>query len=99
MPTDPMMAKLDPNESIRRAFGLDQREDEVKTAESQAVVQTKAAPFYPLDAAAYWGNTSRNLLQYRVDVGQGLDSNVVMAPVMWIMRTFTEAKAVVETDR
>lgn len=28
--------------------------------------------------------------------GDGLDSNVVMAPVMWIMRTFTEAEAVVQ---
>lgn len=28
---------------------------------------------------------------------EGLNSNVVMAPVMWIMRTFTEATAVVES--
>jgi HK97 family phage portal protein len=36
------------------------------------------------------------------DVGRditGLDSNVVMAPVMWIMRTFIEAQAIVERRR
>lgn len=32
-------------------------------------------------------------------VGQGLDSNVVMAPIQWIMRTFTQALPVVEKKR
>jgi HK97 family phage portal protein len=34
---------------------------------------------------------------YGQDVHEGYDSNVVMAPVMWVMRTFTEARAVVES--
>ena len=29
-------------------------------------------------------------------VGQGLDSNVVMAPVQWLMRTFTQAEPIVQ---
>ena len=32
-------------------------------------------------------------------VGQGLDSNVVMAPIQWIMRTFTQAAPIVERKR
>jgi HK97 family phage portal protein len=39
----------------------------------------------------------RTLYHYSRDVQQGFDSNVVMAPVQWIMRTFTEGKAVVES--
>jgi HK97 family phage portal protein len=44
--------------------------------------------FYPIAAIsqAIFGRTAE----------KGLSSNVVMAPVMWIMRTFTEAVAVVE---
>jgi phage portal protein BeeE len=49
-----------------------------------------------VDAAQFWGG-SRSLNQYRSDVGQGLNSNVVMAPVLWIMRTFTEAVARVQS--
>ncbi len=33
------------------------------------------------------------------DVRDGLDSNVVMAPVAWIMRTFTEAEPTVQVKR
>jgi HK97 family phage portal protein len=95
MPLDPMMAKLDPNESIRQAFGLGDA-DEVTIPQRQEVAEVKTLPFYPQDAAAFWGG-SRTLIQYRSDVGQGLDSNVVMAPVMWIMRTFTEAIARVQS--
>lgn len=32
-------------------------------------------------------------------VGQGMDANVVMAPVQWIMRTFTQAEPIVERLR
>ncbi|MGH7185160.1 MAG: phage portal protein, partial [Pseudomonadota bacterium] len=42
------------------------------------------------------GTLPRTSYHYRQDVGEGLDSNVIMAPVMWIMRTFTEAHATVE---
>jgi HK97 family phage portal protein len=41
--------------------------------------------FYPVGAA------SRSSVS-----GNGLNSNVIMAPVMWVMRTFTEAQAIVE---
>lgn len=72
-------------ETIKRSFG--QRDDEVTV---------KALPFYPADASL-WSSGSRSLYQYRSDVGEGLNSNVVMAPVMWIMRTFTEAVARVQS--
>jgi HK97 family phage portal protein len=71
-------------DTIKRSFGY------------QENVAAKGLPFFPQDAATFWGGP-RTLLQYRSDVGQGLDSNVVMAPVMWIMRTFTEAVARVQS--
>jgi HK97 family phage portal protein len=60
--------------------------------------EVKAAPFYPEDLGLYFGNYSSGaLLGFLREVGMGLDSNVVMAPVMWIMRTFTEAVARVQS--
>ena len=86
----PMMAKLDPNESVRRSFGFHDG-----AAEG---VGLKDLRFIPADAGL-WGNGSlvRALFEYGGEVGDGLDSNVVMAPVQWIMRTFTEAHAVVQS--
>ena len=50
----------------------------------------KGLQFIPADAGIW--NTGHHLLAgYRNHVGQGLDSNIIMSPVMWIMRTFTEA--------
>jgi len=37
--------------------------------------------------------------QYARDVGDGMHSNVVMAPVRWVLRNFTEAEAVVQVRR
>ena len=62
-------------------------------------VETKTLPFYPQDAGYWWGSLPSTQYNYRRDVGMGLDSNVVMSPVMWVMRTFTEATAVIQTDR
>jgi HK97 family phage portal protein len=63
-------------------------------------VEVKALPFYPQDAGYWWGSSLPSTqYNYRRDVGMGLDSNVVMSPVMWVMRTFTEATAVIQSDR
>jgi HK97 family phage portal protein len=43
------------------------------------------------------GSLPRTFYNYGRDVGQGYDSNVIMAPIFWIMRTFTEAHAEVES--
>jgi HK97 family phage portal protein len=61
-------------------------------------VEAKDLQFIPIDAGLH-GHLPRTAYSYGRDVGEGFDSNVVMAPVMWVMRTFTEAKAIVETDR
>lgn len=53
---------------------------------------TVSPPFY--DASVI----EQSLPNYGRDQ-HGLDSNVVMAPVMWIMRTFIEAHAIVESRR
>jgi HK97 family phage portal protein len=54
--------------------------------------------FTAVDAHLH-GRLPRTSYGYRRDVGDGLDSNVVMAPINWIMRNFTEARAVVEVRR
>jgi HK97 family phage portal protein len=46
--------------------------------------------------AGYSGGLPRTGYNYRGDVAQGLDSNVIMSPVGWVMRNFTEAEPVVE---
>ena len=38
----------------------------------------------------------RTRYPYRRDVGEGLDSGVVMAPINWILRNFTEAELVMQ---
>lgn len=51
----------------------------------------KALTFTPADASLH-DNLPRTTYSYRRDVGDGLNSNVVMAPVNWILRNFTEAE-------
>lgn len=52
--------------------------------------------FIPQDGLIERGTLPRTLYDYGRDVRHGFDSNVIMAPVMWIMRNFTEAQAVVQ---
>lgn len=52
--------------------------------------------FWPLH---HGRSVPRSLLPYARDIGEGLNSNVVMGPVGWIMRNFTEAEAVVQVRR
>jgi HK97 family phage portal protein len=54
--------------------------------------------FIPADLA-YQGRLPRTAYAYGRDVGEGLDSNVVMSPVNWIARNFTQAPAMVEVLR
>jgi len=54
--------------------------------------------FTPQDAA-FSGTLPRTNYPYGRDIRQGLDSNVIMSPVSWIMRTFTEAEPVVQARR
>jgi phage portal protein BeeE len=51
--------------------------------------------FIPANVGA-WGGLPRTSYSYHTDIGMGLDSNVIMSPVGWIMRNFTEADVVVE---
>ncbi len=60
-------------------------------------VVAKDLQFIPADASLHGSSSSRGLMWYRHDIQEGLDSNVIMAPVMWIMRTFTEATARVQS--
>lgn len=54
--------------------------------------------FIPADIHSH-GRLPRTAYGYARDVGQGLDSNVVMSPVNWIMRNFTEAEPIVQAKR
>lgn len=51
--------------------------------------------FTPADAGLHRG-LSRTRYPYGASVQEGLESNVVMAPVHWILRNFTEATAIVQ---
>jgi HK97 family phage portal protein len=42
---------------------------------------------------------ARTRYPYARDVGSGLDSNVVMSPIGWILRNFTEARPVIEVRK
>lgn len=52
--------------------------------------------FWPLHSSR---GVPRSVLPYAGDIGDGLNSNVIMGPVGWIMRNFTEAEAVVQVRR
>jgi HK97 family phage portal protein len=54
--------------------------------------------FTAIDAHLH-GRLPSTARSYARDVGEGLDSNVVMSPVNWILRNFTEAVPVVEARR
>lgn len=61
--------------------------------------ETKGVTFTPTDAGHSGfggGNLPLTNYPYRRDVRDGLDSNVIMAPVGWILRNFTQAEAIVE---
>lgn len=61
--------------------------------------QKAGADFWTRDDVAFAGTLPRSSYPYGNDIRQGLDSNVIMSPVSWIMRTFTEAEAVVQSKR
>lgn len=54
-----------------------------------------ADEFIP-ETAVFDGRLPRTAYPYRRDIRNGLESNVVMAPVLWILRNFTQAEPVVE---
>lgn len=56
----------------------------------------KGFTFTPIDASERSGLLPRSLYNYEAAVRSGLDSNVVMAPVQWTMRTFPEAELIAE---
>ena len=60
---------------------------------------TKSSDFYTRDDVDFGGSLPRTAYNYGRDLRRGLDSNVIMAPVAWIMRTFTEALPVVEEKK
>lgn len=64
-----------------------------------AVVEQKEQPFYPRDEVYMSGLLPRSDYNYGHDIKEGLDSNVIMAPVFWVMRTFVEAQLVVQSKR
>jgi len=61
--------------------------------------QKSSDDFWTHEDLAFSGHLPRTSFQYGRDVRHGLDSNVIMSPVSWIMRTFTEAEPVVESRR
>jgi HK97 family phage portal protein len=65
----------------------------------QAAFGLKELPFYPRDELFLHGRLPRSHRSYQHDIRDGLDSNVVMAPIFWIMRVFTEAHAIVQSRR
>jgi HK97 family phage portal protein len=56
----------------------------------------KSFDFIRADGVIDNATVHRALSYYARQVGDGLDSNVIAAPVMWLMRAFTEAEAVVQ---
>ncbi len=63
-------------------------------------VQVKASDdFWTTNDVLFGRLLPRSAYNYRSDIQEGLDSNVVMAPVSWIMRTFTEAEPIVQSKR
>lgn len=51
--------------------------------------------FIPIDAA-YSGHLPRTRYPYSRTIREGYDSNVIMSPVSWIIRNFTEAETVTQ---
>src|SRR5688500_7800690 len=69
------------------------------TARIQKNIQAKEMPFYPREEVMLHGHVPRSTYSYGHDVGDGLRSNVLMAPIRYMMRTFVEAWAVVQSRR
>ena len=61
--------------------------------------EQKSHDFYTAEDLAFSGGLPRTAYPYGRDVRHGLDSNVIMSPVSWIMRTFSEAEPIVEARR
>lgn len=55
--------------------------------------------FWTHEDITFSGRLPRTAYPYGRDIQHGFDSNVIMSPVSWIMRTFTEAEPVVESRR
>lgn len=64
---------------------------------AEQITAVKSDTFWSRDDVRFGMTLPRTAYNYGRDVRDGLDSNVVMAPVQWIMRTFTEAEPVVES--
>ncbi len=71
---------------------------EISFRRKQSETKSHDDDFTP-QGAEFLGTLPRTAYPYGRDIRQGLDSNVIMSPVSWIMRTFTEAEAVVEARR
>lgn len=56
----------------------------------------KADTFWTREDVYFGGTLPRSSYNYGHDLRGGLDSNVVMAPVNWIQRVFSEAEPIVE---
>lgn len=67
--------------------------DKVRQAE------LKTDTFWTQDDVRFGRYLPRSDYSFGADIEEGLDSNVVMSPVSWIMRTFTEAEPMVESQR
>lgn len=65
-------------------------------------LEKKSDDFYTnndVSFGAQGGHLPRTGYAYKNDVQHGLDSNVVMAPVSWVMRSFTESNPIVESKK
>lgn len=63
--------------------------------------ETKASQdgFWTANDLNFGSNLPRSSYPYGNDIRQGLDSNVIMSPVSWVMRSFTEATPIVEVKK
>lgn len=55
--------------------------------------------FTPANAVFHGGYAPRSSYNYGRDIRGGLASNVIMSPLSWILRNFTEADAIVQVRR
>lgn len=58
--------------------------------------EIKSGQFFTKEEAMFGWSLPRSDYNYGGDIGTGLDSNVVMSPVSWIMRAFSEADPIVQ---
>ena len=69
------------------------------TFRSKGRVEQKSHDFWTTEDVEFAGGLPRTTYAYGRDIRHGLDSNVIMSPVSWIMRTFSEAEPIVEAKR